>query len=389
MILYTDHDERACAWLRQLVADGHLHTGDVRCASITELKADELSQYTQVHHFCGIGGWPLALQLAGWPADRPVWSGSCPCQPFSSAGKQKGHEDERHLWPAMYRLISECRPAVVFGEQVEAAVRLGWVDGVRADLEAEGYAFGFHVLGAHSVGAPHIRQRIFWVANANGTDGQSHAGAVLGVQERARGHQHQQLAGAGADERLAHGDNIGQQRPGRARHGWVGPENGGGTGDGRVADTGERGCEVDLEQHGEAPQGTTDRGARRPHADGHGEADWVEHAQGDGRNPWGTESDGRGTAGGCGDGGLGNTNGDGCRQHNAQEQAGASAAGLGPWGTYVVVPCGDGKSRRLEPGTAPLVDGLPGRVGLLRGYGNAIVPQVAAAFVEAVMEMDH
>jgi DNA (cytosine-5)-methyltransferase 1 len=99
----------------------------------------------------------IALRLAGWPDDRPVWTGSCPCQPFSAAGAGKAADDERHLWPAWLPLIAEWRPPVVFGEQVEAAIGWGWLDAVFADLEAEGYACGAAVLPACSVGAPHIR----------------------------------------------------------------------------------------------------------------------------------------------------------------------------------------------------------------------------------------
>ena len=114
----------------------------------------------------GIGGWSFALRLAGWPDDRPVWTGTCPCQPFTAAGAGKAADDERHLWPAWFSLIGECRPAIVFGEQVEAAIGWGWLDAVFADLEAEGYACGAAVLPACSVGAPHIRQRFWFVADA-------------------------------------------------------------------------------------------------------------------------------------------------------------------------------------------------------------------------------
>ena len=125
-------------------------------------KKDDLRGYTQCHFFAGIGGWSLALKLAGWPEDRPVWTGSCPCQPYSTAGKQRGNADERDLWPAFFRLIAECRPEFVFGEQVENAIRHGWLDRVYADLEREEYAVGAAVLGAHSVGAPHRRYRLYW-----------------------------------------------------------------------------------------------------------------------------------------------------------------------------------------------------------------------------------
>ena len=99
------------------------------------------------------------------PADSTVLIGCAPCQPFSTAGKRKGQADERHLWPEMFRLVRECKPAIVFGEQVEGAIRHGWLDGVFGGLEGEGYACGAAVLGAHSVGAPHIRQRLYWLAD--------------------------------------------------------------------------------------------------------------------------------------------------------------------------------------------------------------------------------
>ena len=165
MNLYNDNDPKVCAWASELVKQGHVAPGTVLCKSIKEVQADELRQATQVHLFAGILGWPLALRLAGWPDDEPVWTGSCPCQAESVAGKRLGAEDSRHLWPDMHRLIREHQPATVFGEQVERASVTGWIDRVRTDLEAEGYAFGFHVLGAHSVGAWHIRQRIYWVAH--------------------------------------------------------------------------------------------------------------------------------------------------------------------------------------------------------------------------------
>ncbi|MDH1104795.1 DNA cytosine methyltransferase [Pseudomonas otitidis] len=111
--------------------------------------------------------WSLALRRAGWPDDRPVWTGSCPCQPFSKAGPGLGFADERHLWPAWHHLIRERRPAEILGEQVADGGGLAWIDLVQADLEAEGYAFGAFDMCAAGFGAPHIRQRLWIVANAN------------------------------------------------------------------------------------------------------------------------------------------------------------------------------------------------------------------------------
>ena len=166
MNYYNEIDDKAAAWLRELVSQKLIPAGDVDTRSIAEVKAHELKGYTQCHFFAGIAGWPLALQLAGWPADRPVWTGSCPCQPFSTAGKGLAQADERHLWPVFFDLIRQCRPEHVFGEQVASAIGKGWLDGISADLESEGYACGAAVLGAHSVGAPHIRQRLYWVAHS-------------------------------------------------------------------------------------------------------------------------------------------------------------------------------------------------------------------------------
>ena len=168
MNYYNEIDLKTAAWLRELINRGHLPPGDVDTRSITEVKPDDLKPYTQCHFFAGIGGWPLALALAGWSYRTPVWTGSCPCQPFSSAGKGLAQADERHLWPVFFDLIRQCRPECVFGEQVASAIGKGWLDGVSADLEAEGYACGAAVLGAHSKAAPHARERLFWVADPNG-----------------------------------------------------------------------------------------------------------------------------------------------------------------------------------------------------------------------------
>ena len=166
MNYYNENDPFAAAWLRELIKDGLIAPGEVDERSICDVKGSDTRGFTQVHWFAGIGGWSYALRLAGWPDDRAVWTGSCPCQPFSAAGKRGGVNDKRHLWPEMRRLIGECCPTVVFGEQVASKDGRLWLAGVRADLEALGYGVGAADLCAAGVGAPHIRQRLYWVADS-------------------------------------------------------------------------------------------------------------------------------------------------------------------------------------------------------------------------------
>lgn len=166
---YNEIDPYAAQWLRNLIAAGHIAPGVVDHRPVQEVKANDLCGYAQCHFFAGIGGWSYALRLAGWPDDRKVWTGSCPCQPFSVAGQRGGFDDERHLWPHWFSLIRECRPPVVLGEQVAAAIGGGWLDAVLADLEGEDYACGSAVLPACGVGAPHIRQRVWFMADGKRT----------------------------------------------------------------------------------------------------------------------------------------------------------------------------------------------------------------------------
>lgn len=166
MNYYNEFDPYAAQWLRNLIAEDLIPDGFVDERSIKDVPADFLKGFAQCHFFAGIGGWPLALRLAGWPDDKPAWTGSCPCQPYSAAGKQKGVEDERDLWPVWFNLIAEVEPAVIFGEQVSAAIGHHWLDRVRVDLERKGYALGAAVLPACAVDAPHKRDRLWFVAQS-------------------------------------------------------------------------------------------------------------------------------------------------------------------------------------------------------------------------------
>lgn len=328
---YNDNDPRAAAWLRELIAAGHLPPGTVDERSILEIKPSDLAGFDQCHFFAGIGGWPLALRWAGLEGVAGIWTGSCPCQPLSCAGKRQGHADERHLWPAFHALIAERRPATVFGEQVASKDGREWFAGVRLDLEGLGYACGGADLCAAGVGAPHRRQWLFWVADSN----------VPGCDQRARGGQ-QPIRNE--DLRLD-----------------------------TVADTGHVGQQHKTERQG------------RGNDDGCGEAGRVAHPADGGqrREPDGKE--GRGESG-C-DCGMGDATSRGRGVGGDEAQPGRGGhTDLAGWARCDILPCRDGKARRVEDGTFPLADGIPGRMGLLRGYGNAIVPQAAAEFVMAWAE---
>ncbi|HCP0786324.1 TPA: DNA cytosine methyltransferase [Escherichia coli] len=304
MNYYNEWDKGAAAWLRELIKQGHIPFGVVDERSVTEVKPEDLDGFTQCHFFAGIGGWPLALRLAGVSEDTPIWTGSPPCQPFSAAGKQLGQFDPRHLAPVFLDLISECSPPVLFGEQVAPAIAKSWMCDLQAHLEGEDYAVGFAVLPACSIGAPHKRDRLFF-----GAYNLAHTGGITDNKRR---------------EHAQHGRQDETEQTGMGR------------------------CDGDLAY--------TDS----------------ERLQGE----WG-DSDSQGREG------------QDIRQAGLLDGAGAenntTYSHHGFWSDADWLGCRDGKFRPVESGTFPLANGIPARVGRLRGYGNAIVPQVAAEFIKAFM----
>lgn len=338
MIYANEFDPHAAHWLTCLP----LRIDHVDDRSILEVKGTDLEKYTQCHFFAGIGGWPLAFEMAGWPNDVSVWSGSCPCQPFSAAGKRKGTADERHLWPEFLRLIAECRPAVCFGEQVASKAGRDWLATVRTDLEALGYAVGAADLCAASVGAPHIRQRLFWVADS--------------TSERGRGWA--------ADTRESAGRSSVEIGSG-------------------VGDTGQQRARRD---------GTVRSEAQRPQATGElaGSSEIIRlgDTESDRRKQGRSESNGRNAP--ATDGGMANAasriNKPRSPQSDQRPLSSGNGSLHGNWSDCEFIPCRDGKARPVKPGIRCLDHGIPGRVAQLRGLGNAIVPQVAAAFIAAFMD---
>lgn len=170
--LYNEIDPFAAQWLRELVKAGHIAPGDVAECSIEDLKPDDLRRYTQCHFFAGIGVWSYALRSAGWPDDRPIWTGSCPCQPWSDAGavhgRNKAEDDERDRWPNWKPLIADCRPGVMLGEQVASFAALRWYDRLADDLEREGYTVGACITQAAAFRQAQRRERIYFAADLDG-----------------------------------------------------------------------------------------------------------------------------------------------------------------------------------------------------------------------------
>ena len=378
---YNEFDPFAAAWLRELIKAGHIAPGDVDTRSIEDVTPDDLRSYTQCHFFAGIGVWSYALRQAGWPDDRPVWTGSCPCQPFSSAGKGAGFDDERHLWPHFHWLISQRRPPVVIGEQVASKDGLAWLDLVQADLEGASYAVGAVDTCAAGVGAPHIRQRLYWVgarvadAQIDGRRQGVEDGGGLRSGDSAEGTAGRSAIDSDVSGGLADADGRDasaerEQRSGEQRQQ---PQD---SGVGGLADTDRAGQRVERGLRLQRPE-LYDADGRR--ADGGLAHTGSQRRQQDARSASGDEA-AHGRSGWVG----GEPNSDHILAGDGSDRDPGPVNGL--WRAADWLFCRDGKWRPVEPGTFPLAHGAPARVGRLRAYGNAIVPQVAAEVIGAYLD---
>ena len=362
---YNEFDPKAASWLRELIKQGHIAPGEVDERSIVEVRPDDLVGYDQCHFFAGIGVWSHALRKAGWPDDRQVWTGSCPCQPFSAAGKRGGTDDARHLWPEFFRLIAECRPVTVFGEQVASKDGLAWLDAVHADLEGADYAVGAVDTCAAGFGAPHIRQRLYFVADAECGASERHGQPVGG---EARGDQGVREIRAGA-QRIR--DDVGDGFDSC----FVADADDEGSQGRRREQLQERASKCAIGQDGGVGELADDPDARRTRSiqePQQGREGYVER----GKSGFLADSDG------------GDARSEGIqrgREHGQQPQDRGPCNGF--WSNAAWIPCRDGKWRAVEPGTFPLANGSPARVGRLRGYGNAIVAPQAIEFVRAYKEV--
>ena len=376
MTFFNEIDPHAAAWTRELMKTGLVTEGVVDERSIEDIAPTDLVGYGRAHWFGGIAVWDYALQLASFPANREVWTASCPCQPFSSAGKGCGFDDERHLWPALFWLLAERRPELCFGEQVASPDGYAWLDLVCADLEGIGYTVGAVVTPAAGFGAPHCRHRIYWVAKRGGAVGQAD-------REEQRFGPRNANAGGGAEGIRAEEDGRGPA----------------------ACCVAHRGVEHAIcERRNRRARAPGREPVERTAAAGRGEDGSVSCTVGvvlDDADSAGREQQ----RGSVPDG----------SEHAVAERPGATN---GFWGNAIWLPCSDGKERAVEPGALPLAHGSAGELGLvrlasrpdrpheeriihapiiqkgkaramrLRGYGNAIVAPQAAAFIRAYLETE-
>ncbi len=352
---YNENEPFVAAWLRNLIKAGLIADGYVDERSIRDVRPMDLWGFDQHHFFAGIGGWSRALRMAVVPDDFPVTTGSCPCQPFSIAGKRKGFDDPRHLWPVWRDLLEEQRPAIVLGEQTARAP--DWLALVRSDLEAMDYAMGVCPIEAASAGAYHFRDRYWFVAHSQ-------------REGERRGRLRRSSEGPGTHDEWASGESLGygvrnvsdrndsERRAGQSRRyddgwqtaGWIESH-------GDVAEHSAGDVVDDDRSGGRARQPATETPGHWNAAGAAGRD--VDHAESIGWGQGWTESELR---------------------------SWGPATAVSSIDGVQIIECPDGKWRRLPPPRVRwLGTKLPARVGLLRGFGNAIDILPATAFIKAAL----
>lgn len=340
---YNEIDPGAAATLEELIHEGHLPAGVVDRRSIKDVRASDLRGFDQHHFFAGFGIWPAAARAAGWPDARPIWTGSCPCQPFSAAGKGFGFDDPRHLWPDWFRLIAECRPDQIFGEQVATAGL--WLDLVRTDMEGLGAAFGCPDLPAAGFAeGAHIRQRLYWMADLH--DAERWADVAAGHfgdwPQAGRVEGHGEFGTGGAPGRLGL-SNV----------------------DGEVRQRGDLG-QAPRFSPGQRPDFGAPAVPERAGATGglghHHQAGRIRLEERDEFSAIRLPAS---------------------RRNDADRPGPLRGLEQADW-----LFCRDERWRPVEAGTFPLAASDPARVGLLRGYGNALDFETAKGFVSAFLEAE-
>ncbi|MCP4108342.1 MAG: DNA cytosine methyltransferase [Desulfobacteraceae bacterium] len=258
-----------------------------------------------------------------------IITGGYPCQPFSTAGKREGDQDDRHLWPAMFEVIKSIRPTWVIGENVAGHVSMG-LDNVLSDMEGEGYTCRPYIIPACAVDAKHRRDRIWIVAHANGTRGWN------GTQNRCI-----------SDVAFSANQGLPQRRSNRQCSGEAQNESG------MVSEPQRRGAvanTTELQRNG---------------------------GEYNARKSDGQES----KSGNCsGKSVLANSSSTGRKEQHTTTIADRQGYGAG---------CNDqvwGNSRwPAEPGVGRVANGIPKKLDRLKGLGNAVVPQIPELLGHAIL----
>lgn len=350
--------------------------------------------------FSGIGGFDLGLERAGmecagqveidpyclavlkkhWPKVRrkeniydvkkgdfekiDLICGGFPCQPFPSAGKRKGKEDVRYLWPEMLRVIEEFRPRWIIGENVAGIISIVALDQVLSDLERKDYTSRAFVIPACGVDAPHRRDRVWIVAHAKSERARGTVGNIFAAEPGSGGTLFQQADGTGESQpgaNVAHAEGARLERDKPAGNSRAG---------GRAAERGEVMADSECQRRS---GGTTEQGADRREKPAR-DSD-VADADGslrDGR----TGQSKRETQGRDATGRRGKVMADAGRGGGEGEGGGVGGSTEPAWW----IP---------EPDVGRVAYGISNRVDRLKCLGNSVVPQVVEEIGRAIMLIEN